>query len=782
MDEEKVGRKADKLFEAGIFEEALPLYLSLEQSTPLRCYKIGVCYYNSIREKAEGIAYFECYLEASDSLNTAHFYLARLYHLNLDFDQAIVQYEKFKASISNDPRLRDAQLRDELVRTTERYIENCNYGKMMLAYPREAKVENLGEEVNSEYRDYAPVIDSKESEIYYTTRRPMAEEEKMARDGRYYEKILRTDIEKGSLYATSAEEDSVAALTGYYSLLTDLQLSFPELLDEKINTKGHNAPIQLGNNDARLFFYRDFNVWTVDWKDSVWGEPEKFPLSGVNSKSFEPSIFVAHDEQSVFVVSDREGGYGGLDIYRMDRKSDGTWTPLYNLGPKINTAYDEDAPYFDPDGQTLYFSSEGHTSMGGFDVFRVQQDGTGNRWTDAINMGHPVNTPGDDIYYVMTNKYNRAYYASDNLSGYGELDLYRLTFTDERDPVAELKGVIMEGEELVPLPSEILLLDHTEEEVAVFHNDSTTGEYLLLLGHGSSYDMLIETEGFVPFIRRVDVPEQKKYYRLYQEIHQIHLQNQEGEIIGQAVMMFNNFGVDGTVPVDSLSVLYDSTSAEYMDYIRDLQEIQEGNVYTDVKYYMSRDSLMGLVEADTTITTDYPQNTEVSYFEPRFKSSTLDDPNAYISYLEEELDPNAPEVLLNNMKDVGELAGSVDPFEHRGKLPDIVLYFEYDESAITPASKEDLQKLVEFMKLNPAVRFKVVGHTDDKGEETYNAQLSLERAQEVVDYLVSQGVSRNALEAVGLGEDYPIQANDFSGVDNPEGRKFNRRVEFILVH
>lgn len=148
----------------------------------------------------------------------------------------------------------------------------------------------------------------------------------------------------------------------------------------------------------------------------------------------------------MFIVSDMEGGYGGLDIYMSEQLENGKWTVPLNLGKNINTPYDEDAPYLDPDNETLYYSSDGHSSIGGFDIFRSKLDGFNG--SPSINLGYPVNTTADDIFFIMTSRYNRGYYSSSKLGGKGDMDIYRISFADERDPVAELKGFVKMGKDL----------------------------------------------------------------------------------------------------------------------------------------------------------------------------------------------------------------------------------------------------------------------------------------------------------------------------------------------
>ena len=147
----------------------------------------------------------------------------------------------------------------------------------------------------------------------------------------------------------------------------------------------------------------------------------------------------------MYFVSDREGGYGGRDIYRLVKLPNGEWSQAYNIGPPINTPFDEDSPFLHPNGKTFYFSSNGEESMGGFDIFHSELNEDG-KWTFPVNMGYPLNTVEDDLYFTTNADGKNGYYASSHEGGYGEKDIYKVLLEDkESEPLAILKGYIDPG-------------------------------------------------------------------------------------------------------------------------------------------------------------------------------------------------------------------------------------------------------------------------------------------------------------------------------------------------
>ncbi len=775
-EERKVQRQAENHFQKEEYTKALPLYLQLDSvdQNPMIDYRIGVCYYHLADRREDGIDYLERCLQQADTLNEARYYLAQLYHLKYDFDRAIEEYHRFKEGVIHD-NIQDQQLLATLTSAIDYEIERCSYGKIMLENPREVIIENLGEEINTEFAEYAPVISVDEKELIYTGRKPGVKGNKISPDGDYYEDIYRARLLEGSIFDPS-RFDTASNRAGFFSLVTPFQYSMPKPMGENINSSGHEGAIQLSPDGEHLYFYHDFDVWKSKREDTTWSKAERLGKE-VNSKAYEPSVAISLDEQVMFIVSDKEGGFGGLDLYRSERLPDGTWSSMENLGPSVNTPYDEDAPYVDPNGKTLYFSSKGHSSMGGYDVFKTHFEN--GKWHAPMNMGFPVNTPADDIFFVMTPRYNRAYYSSDNLDGYGGMDLYRLTFANERNPLAEIKGLVLEGDSLVPAYSQITLLNAKSIALAEHESDSVTGDYLLLVAHGKEYDMLVETSGFLPYRKKFTIPEQRTYFQLYQEIHHVYLYDAEGNIIGQQITVHNAFfDVEGEMAADTLKMLYDKNHP-YSEYLKNLEEHQNYEKMTDVKFYITEDSLALLMSTDSTLRFDFPPNATISYLKDgKIVTASL----AEGELLERSKFSNVKDVVLNNIENEKEIERIVNVTTHNDSIPSLVLLFDFNGSSILNSFKQELDAFSNFLKNNQQYHTEVIGHTDGKGEQRYNLNLSKRRAKTVMEYLKGKGIAHERITMLGLGESDPVAPNQLeNGSDNPEGRRLNRRVEFKLI-
>lgn len=767
--------KAEKLFYKTDYEEAIPILLRLDSiyDSPQIDYLIGMSYMEQKSMENEAIPYLESYVNQSDSLDQAHYYLAQLYHWNYHFDKAIAMYSVFEDIALS--KTRDTIIRGIISETVEKRIAECNFGKASVSQPRKVIIENLGEEVNTKYPEYAPVITRDENTLIFTSRREGSTGGKRDQYGMYFEDIYRTSLLKGGLFREE-RLDSLLSGGGYITLVTDFLYSTPRPMWGNVNAKGHDGAIQFNPTEDSLYIYRDFDVWIADISDSL-SDTKPQEVNFVNSSSFEPSVYQSYDGNIIYISSERAGGYGGLDLYESHKLPDGSWTIPKNLGPKINTPYDEDAPYIDPDGITLYFSSKGHSSMGGYDVFKSLRD-PNSGWTDVLNMGYPVNTPGDDIYYVMTPKYNRAYYSSNNLKGYGDMDIYRLTFADERHPMAELKGLVLEDEDYRPAKSKITMLNEDKSVLSTFKSDSTSGKYLVLLGHGKEYDMLVETEGFLPYEKTFTIPEQRDYYQLYQEIHHIYIKDGDGNIIGQQIVVFNSF--DDTPSSDTTSILFDDRTLSELERIQELRNGNQVDVFTDVKFYVSKDSLTAILQLDSTLKYSFPSNTSFSFLSGDKKDKAEADSYVEVSseFAFDLIDRK--NITLNDVQTASDLEANINT-DNLENAPKIILYFEYDKTDMIDGENQKLNLLIEYLEKNKSVNVTIIGHTDGNGEEDYNQQLSEERANKIFQYLAKKGIKKSRMTAQGKGELHPIAPNtDEHGNDYPAGRQLNRRVEFTL--
>lgn len=227
-----------------------------------------------------------------------------------------------------------------------------------------------------------------------------------------------------------------------------------------------------------------------------WKTPKSLG-NQINSSSWESSASISADKKTLFFTSNRKG-VGAIDIYMSRRQPNGEWGKPLLLGPQVNTPLDEESPFIHADGKTLYFSSKGHNSMGGYDIFSVSIDvETGEILSEPVNVGVPINTAGDDVFFVWSADNKRAYFSSEREGGYGMKDIYLL----ERNAKASLaifKGVIMNSESKSPVAATIIVSDINKRKVlGAYNSNSSTGKYTIALPPGKNYGVSVEALGYL---------------------------------------------------------------------------------------------------------------------------------------------------------------------------------------------------------------------------------------------------------------------------------------------
>jgi len=475
--------RAKTLYNSGNYSAALKLYLELYKSDSSNCnicYKIGSCYLKSGRENRKTLYFLKKaafsvssnYNDDSVKERNAPVIVYRLlgdaYHLNYEFDAAIEMFQKFLKTEANDK---------EISREMTRKIAMCNIGKELVAEPLEVKITNLGKNINSPYPDYAPKLSADQSTMIFTSKRPGNTGGNTYDGGQYFEDI-------------------------YISVKKNNQWQKAENLGWPVNTVGNESAIAMSVDGQEILIYKDDlgdgNIYSSELNGDKWSMPKKLN-SHINSKWWEPAACISADGNTLFFVSDRPGGYGGSDIYKSSKTSRGEWGRAVNLGPTINTPYDEHTPFIHPDGATLYFSSKGHKSMGGFDVFYSRTLMSDNRtWLEPTNVGYPINTTGDDAFYILSPDKSVAYYTSSSENGFGEKDNYMIVFPNmnESAPLSLIKGEVLDTNNNAAKNVEITVSDNqTGEVIAVYHTNNKTGKYSFILPGGKSHNITYDAEG-----------------------------------------------------------------------------------------------------------------------------------------------------------------------------------------------------------------------------------------------------------------------------------------------
>jgi len=536
-------KTGDGFYEEGFtkYRFALPYYLKANEFNPndaLLNYKIGNCYLHSnFRTKA--LPYLEKVLTLKPYVATdVHYLLARAYHLNMDWEKAKKEYALAKkAAVGKDAK---EQLDD-----INKKIEECNTGIKLTEKPVRVFIDNLGNTINSPYADYDPTISADEDILIFTSRRNTT-------TGGGMDKFIDEYFE--DIYISHQ-------VNGKWEMAANI--------GSPINTKGHDAVKGLSPDGQKLFIYKDDNgdgnIYSCDLEGDKWSKPEKLPKA-VNSSAHESSASLSFDGKTLYVVSDREGGIGGRDIYACTQNEKGKWETATNLGAVINTKYDEEGVFMLPDGKTLYFSSEGHNTMGGYDIFKtVYENG---KWSKPENIGYPINTPDDDVFFVVSASGKHGYYASVKNDGLGEKDIYQITFlgpekplilSTEDDllanltmPVSEnslapaldikanlvtlLKGIVTDALTGSPLEASIEITDNEKNvSIASFKSNSKTGKYLVSLPSGKNYGIAVKADGYLFHSENFDIAADANYREVTKDIQLKNLS------VGNSIVLKNIF-------------------------------------------------------------------------------------------------------------------------------------------------------------------------------------------------------------------------------------------------
>ncbi|MBC7447784.1 MAG: OmpA family protein, partial [Hymenobacteraceae bacterium] len=404
----------------------------------------------------------------------------------------------------------------------------------------------LGASINTAFSEYAPVVNDNGRMLLFSSRRGRADQSVGS---------ARGPLPHENIYYTLRDED------GGWGAPKEVG---------RLNTRQHEAPLGFSPDGRNLYLYRDVNGGDIfvakRTGEGTWATPA--PLGKpINSPYYEPSFCLSPDGKAAFFSSDRPDGFGGLDLYITTRQPDGSWSPAFNLGASINTAYDEDSPFLSSDNLTLYFSSRGHKSVGGFDLFRSQTDGP--LWSEPQNLGLNVNSPYDELYLTLGESDTEGFFASDRLGG-GNKDLYAVRFgkwvpTDSLvrvEPVASLltpppstaftqvisdtgpaslgimfalSGKVIDGYSGQALPAELVVINRTTRQtVAVGRSDEATGRFRIMLpSDGTPYALEIQRPDYMFYNRNVDVPRQ---LAAEADLHEISLSKLE---VGKTLVLNN---------------------------------------------------------------------------------------------------------------------------------------------------------------------------------------------------------------------------------------------------
>jgi outer membrane protein OmpA-like peptidoglycan-associated protein/tetratricopeptide (TPR) repeat protein len=460
------------------YSAALPILLEMEKLEPKNfntLSSIGYCYLQSAYNKKKAMEYFDRVLVDYKNLNPAYEFgnhkekkapvevirwsgLAK--HANYKFEDAISNYQEYKELINPS--------NEELITAINTDIRTCRNAIDYQKHPTTLTIDKL-EVLNTEYSEYRPKVNGDETQMLFTSRRPIQLDDPKDEEGLYYEDIYMAKKSKG-VWQT------------------------PIRIDSKINSDSHDACLYITPDGSSMIIYRtslennnEGGIYQTHLKGSKWSEPALM-IAEVNSDYWETDANISADGNTLFYTSDKPGGQGGRDIWQMKKLPTGEWAKVQNLGAMINTSNDEEGPYLHPDGKTLYFSSKGHKTMGGFDVCmaNLNEDGT---WSTPVNLGYPINTPGDDVFYFPTNDGKRAYFSSFREGGQGQQDIYMIDVPSfEMKTVALYKGLAKYSTDEIITDVDITIENAKSKTlVGNYKPNSDNGEFLFILQPGETF-------------------------------------------------------------------------------------------------------------------------------------------------------------------------------------------------------------------------------------------------------------------------------------------------------
>lgn len=649
------------------------------------------------------------------------YHLGRAYHLNEEFNKAVENYNNFLDITSED---------SELITNAEKRIHQCSVAQNLMASPKDVVVENLGDSINTEYADFSSNISLDGRALYFTSRRPWEKGESNSfKDpmlNHYPEDIYQSEL---------TESDQ-------WKRPNRMSMCKPNF---------NEASVSVSIDERRVYTYNDKkglgDIYFSDLKNGSFTPIAPVSKTGVNTETrWETHYTVSPDGNMVFFVSDKESGFGKRDLYFMENK-DGKWTEPKNMGGTINSKWDEDAPFMGLDNNVLYFSSNDSISMGEFDIFMSVRDENGI-WSAPVNMGYPINSVGDDLFYTHTADGKKAYLTSFRKGGKGEKDVYRINIDNQVMNVALLNGEIIHSQNKeIPEDSyiEITCLSCEDKSKSILKPRIRDGVFLSKLEKCTDYQLAYyyneqTTNPYTDnFSTNCDLA--------YQEIYKRVLLDEENQVI----IPFFDYNLEGIVADRKSGDLIPNAKVVFSNGGEEIELLMTDSTGAFISGLV--DKKMFGFELDYTVTVSAEGYLLASY---ELNTSLATDSLISLTY----------------MLDKKEIGTDLGPF---------MIYYNFDKFDIRDDAKVELDKVVKVMNENPEVKIELGSHTDCRGSSSYNLRLSKKRAKSAAGYIAERISNPERISSNGYGETKLLNDCKCSSKCSKEDHQLNRRTEFIII-
>jgi outer membrane protein OmpA-like peptidoglycan-associated protein len=474
-------------------------------------YKIGVSYLRS-DHKANSLEYLKtAYAKKPEITSNILLLLGKAYQLNLSFDTAIEKYNGYYNTLSKRQKRKQSD-------AIYKYIDECKSGKDLVSNPKRIVFQNVGEAVNSKNDDYNVLLVGNDSLMYFTSRRPASRKDKPSKKDYTYDEDIYTSRNNSGEWQPATYLD-----------------------DDDLNTKHNEAVVWVSEDGKTRYIYdgylRGGDILVSTFAKGKWGRPKRL-YRKFSKTAAETSVSFTKDGNTCYFVSDNQDeSFGGKDIYYMTRNEKGKWSKPKNAGSSINSKYNEEFVSISGNGKVMYFSSMGHNTMGGYDIFRSEQDG-GGVWSKPVNVGYPVNTPGDEILYRASENEKRAYFSAKRPDTHGGFDIYKVIYLGEEkklalsseeqliayfdkpisdifsrvsgeekiDTVYYMVGSITDAKKKTPIVGKLDLIDVERSQVIATTLSDSAGAYRVKLPELKKYGVEVHAKDYMLFLDVVAIP------------------------------------------------------------------------------------------------------------------------------------------------------------------------------------------------------------------------------------------------------------------------------------
>lgn len=449
-------------------------------------YRIGECHYQ-LKQYDLAEKYLTKALELDPEVNKEiHYWLGMTHHRQAKLDKAIEHFKTFRASSNRA---------NNYYYDVDTYIEQCQFARMMMDHPRKVTVNNLGRQINSRFDDYTPSVTEDGDLLVFTSRRPDIKGGGIDTEGdfKYFENIFyaRWNDETGEWTAASQVEGD-------------------------LNTTAYDAVLSVAPDGKSMYVYKnnetsagDIHFATYNSESGEWSAATKLDRP-INTSWFESSVSITADGSRLYFISERPRGEGQGDIYVSKRGKDNNWGKPENIGPLVNTAGDEKFVFVHPNGKYLFFASNGHQTLGSYDIFRSELNDKGEPGR-PVNLGYPINTVNEESTFSLTGDNRTMYIAAEYEGSLGERDIFRIDLSDYRiledAVVAEvfLQGTITDNSNDRGIKDALVGVYNADGELVFEAQTDRRGEFEFKVLRDQEYELRASAEDYKEYREKVDL-------------------------------------------------------------------------------------------------------------------------------------------------------------------------------------------------------------------------------------------------------------------------------------